>query len=91
MPLNPRSSLVVELNAQRGQQGHLPVFHRQDRAGETGQGWGVASAEKFPLPKTNQQGRRLAGHHQRSREGLPNHGEGIGPVQARQNGLDHRE
>ena len=90
-PLNPRSGLVVELDAQGGQQGHLPVFHRQDGAGKSGQRRGVASAEEFPFPKTNQQGRSLAGHHQRSREGRPNHGEGIGPMQARQNGLNRRE
>ena len=48
-PLNPSSGLVIELNAKGGQQGDFPVFHRQDGAGESGQGRGITGAEKFPF------------------------------------------
>ena len=61
--LNPLARSVIKLDAQRGEQGHLAVFHRQNRAGEARQGRGVAGAKKLPLPQADQQGRSLTGHH----------------------------
>ena len=61
--LNPLAHSVIKLDAQRGEQGHLAVFHRQNRAGKARQGRGVAGAKKLPLPQADQQGRSLTGHH----------------------------
>ena len=50
---------VVELNTEGREQGHLAVFHRQDRAGEARQGRRVAGTKEFPFPQTDQQWGRL--------------------------------
>ena len=86
-PLHPRSCLVIELDSEGGEQRHLPVFHRKDRAREASQGRGVTGAEEFPFPQANQQRRCFAGHHQGTRERSPNHRQGVGPMQPRQNRL----
>ena len=61
--LHPLTGGVVQLDAQGGQQRHLAVFHRQDRAGEAGQGGRIAGAEKLSLPQTNQQWGLAPRHH----------------------------
>jgi hypothetical protein len=88
-PLNPLAFTVVELDPQRRQQGHLPIFERQDRAGETGQGGGVTGTEKLPFTQADQQGRLTASHHQSTGHFGPDHRQGIGPMQPGQH-LLHR-
>ena len=84
---DPRA--VVELDAQGREQGDFAVLQGQDRAGEAGQGRGIASAEKFPFAQANQQGRLAAGHHQATRHRRPDDGQGIGPLELGQHQL-HR-
>ena len=85
--LHPAALGVVELDAQGREQGHLAVLKGQDRAGEAGQGGGVAGAEELPLAQADQQGRGLAGHHQGAGQLRPEHRQGIGAMQPRQHRL----
>ena len=87
--LHPSTGGVIQLDAQGCQQGHLAVFHRQDRAGESRQRRGVAGTQEFTLTQADQQRRRPAGHHQGSGGLGPDQRQGIGPMQQRQH-LLHR-
>ena len=89
--LLPLTGFVVELNAQRPQQGHFPILQRQDGASHTCQRRGVAGAKKFAFTKTNQQGRLPASHHQGIRAAGPDHSQGVGTIQLRQGLLDRLE
>ena len=87
-PLLASSGRVVQLNAEGREQGNLSIFKGKNGAGETGQGWGVTGAEELTLTKPDQQRSRFAGNNQRSRNLLPDHSQGVSPVQLRKNGLD---
>ena len=87
--LHPAALAVVKLNAQRCEQGRFSILEGQDRAGESRQGGGIASAEELPLPQADQQGSLPAGHHQGAGRLGPHHRQGIGPVEQREH-LLHR-
>ena len=82
--LYPDARLVVELDPEGGEERHLAVFHRQDRAREAGQGRRIAGAEKFAFTEADQKRRLMPGHHQGAGRLRPDHRQGIGPMQLRQ-------